>query len=144
MTTIAFKDGLLVADTAVTDNGKYLGQVCKIHKIQNFMLAGAGSLLTLNKFMEWFRMGADVTKPFDITKENGFDVICIDLNTKEIWEYNSDILATKIDQKYYALGTGTDFALGAMHAGATAKEAVEIACKIDIYSRKPLTCKLLW
>jgi ATP-dependent protease HslVU (ClpYQ) peptidase subunit len=33
----------------------------------------------------------------------------------------------------YAIGSGAAFAMGAMDAGATAKEAVKIACR-DVYT----------
>ena len=37
-----------------------------------------------------------------------------------------------------ALGSGLEFAMGAMYAGKSAKEAVEIACKLDNGSAKPV------
>ncbi len=37
---------------------------------------------------------------------------------------------------YYALGSGGNIALGAMDAGASAEEAVEIACHRDTYTAK--------
>lgn len=37
-----------------------------------------------------------------------------------------------------AVGSGYQFALGAMAAGKSAKQAVEIACRYDSYSRAPV------
>ncbi len=39
---------------------------------------------------------------------------------------------------YAAVGSGSDYALSAMDAGATAREAVAIACRRDINSRPPV------
>lgn len=39
---------------------------------------------------------------------------------------------------YAAVGSGADYALSALDAGATAKEAVIIACKRNIYCRLPV------
>jgi hypothetical protein len=39
---------------------------------------------------------------------------------------------------YFAIGTGSKYALGALSAGATVKEAVEIACKYDLYCSAPI------
>jgi hypothetical protein len=39
---------------------------------------------------------------------------------------------------YAAVGSGADYALSAMDAGATAKQAVEIACRRDIHCRLPV------
>ncbi len=40
-----------------------------------------------------------------------------------------------------ALGTGTALALGAMDAGASAREALKIAIKRDVYSGGRITCR---
>lgn len=45
---------------------------------------------------------------------------------------------------FAAIGSGGDCALAAMHAGASAKEAVEIACKLDINCRAPYHTIRLW
>lgn len=37
------------------------------------------------------------------------------------------------------LGCGGDYAIGAMHAGASAVEAVKIACKLDVYCGDGIT-----
>jgi hypothetical protein len=39
----------------------------------------------------------------------------------------------KINDQKFALGTGGDFAIAAMHCGKSAVEAVEIACIYDVY-----------
>lgn len=38
-----------------------------------------------------------------------------------------------IEDERYAMGHGRDFALAAMHCGKTAREAVEVACRFDVY-----------
>lgn len=44
----------------------------------------------------------------------------------------------KVDCEYLAIGSGQDFALGAMAHGATAEEAVWCACKHDPHSGGPV------
>jgi 20S proteasome alpha/beta subunit len=39
-----------------------------------------------------------------------------------------------VDQPYYAIGSGSPFALGALAQGASAKEAVEAAAKSDPFT----------
>ena len=43
-----------------------------------------------------------------------------------------------VADKFFAWGSGREIALGAMAHGASAYEAVEIACDLDVYSRKPV------
>jgi ATP-dependent protease HslVU (ClpYQ) peptidase subunit len=40
--------------------------------------------------------------------------------------------------KHHAIGSGRDYALGALHAGATPEEAVEAACALNIYCQCPV------
>ena len=45
---------------------------------------------------------------------------------------------------YAACGSGMDYALAAMDAGATARQAVEIACKRNIHCRPPVHVRKLF
>ena len=45
---------------------------------------------------------------------------------------------------YAACGSGGDYALAAMDAGATARQAVEIACKRNIHCRPPVHVRKLF
>lgn len=45
---------------------------------------------------------------------------------------------------YAACGSGADFALAAMDAGATARQAVEIACKRSVHCRPPVHVRRLF
>lgn len=42
----------------------------------------------------------------------------------------------EVPELYYAVGSGGNIALGALDAGCTAEEAVEIACRRDTYTSK--------
>lgn len=61
------------------------------------------------------------TSPENWTEENEEDL--------GIWE---------VEHYYTAIGSGSDFAIGAMEAGADARKAVRIACKRDMNSRLPV------
>jgi ATP-dependent protease HslVU (ClpYQ) peptidase subunit len=40
--------------------------------------------------------------------------------------------------KFFAVGSGGDFAYGALGMGASAVEAVKIGCRFDVYSSGPV------
>lgn len=42
---------------------------------------------------------------------------------------------------YYAIGAGQDYALGALHMGATPKEAVKAACELCAFVCEPIVCE---
>lgn len=44
----------------------------------------------------------------------------------------------RVDRPFYALGSGSTVAMGAMQQGASAVEAVEAAIALDIYSGGPI------
>jgi ATP-dependent protease HslVU (ClpYQ) peptidase subunit len=56
----------------------------------------------------------------------------------ELFDIGDDLSVCRTSDGLYAIGSGGDLALGAMAAGATPQEAVEIACRFSIYSSGPL------
>lgn len=47
--------------------------------------------------------------------------------------YEKEPVAIPVEDPFMAWGSGRDFAMGAMARGASAREAVEIACRFSIY-----------
>lgn len=60
----------------------------------------------------------------------------------ELFDIGDDLSVMRDADGYYGVGSGSDIALGALHAGADAKEAVEIACKISAFSSLPLQVEI--
>jgi ATP-dependent protease HslVU (ClpYQ) peptidase subunit len=56
----------------------------------------------------------------------------------ELFDIGDDLSVMRSADGYYGVGSGAQIALGALHAGADAREAVEIACKISAFSGLPL------
>ena len=56
----------------------------------------------------------------------------------ELFDVADDLSVCRTQDGLYGVGSGADFALGALAAGATPEEAVEIACRFSIYSSGPL------
>jgi ATP-dependent protease HslVU (ClpYQ) peptidase subunit len=55
----------------------------------------------------------------------------------EIFDISDDLSVTRSQDGLYAVGNGSAYALGALHAGAKAEEALEIAEKLDAYTSGP-------
>lgn len=49
----------------------------------------------------------------------------------KLWTFSNASNWFRIDQDYYAIGSGMNFAMGAMADGASAYDAVKIAAKLD-------------
>jgi ATP-dependent protease HslVU (ClpYQ) peptidase subunit len=55
----------------------------------------------------------------------------------QIFELADDFSVTLDGKGYYGVGSGSDFAIGALNAGATLKEALKIASDNDAFTSPP-------
>ena len=56
----------------------------------------------------------------------------------QLFDIGDDLSIMRSSDGFYGIGSGAPIALGALHAGAKPQKAVEIACKLSIYSAGPL------
>jgi ATP-dependent protease HslVU (ClpYQ) peptidase subunit len=56
----------------------------------------------------------------------------------ELFDIGDDLSVMRSIDGFYGVGSGAPIALGALHAGAKPQKAVEIACKLSIYSAGPI------
>lgn len=140
MTTYAYKNGVLVADTAVTMGGQYLGTTLKIVKKGPFLAAASGSASLARNFIDWVARGMKGDVPdmlVTASKEDWTawgqifcpDGLVVSFEPNGVNTYRSPFTAD---------GSGGMIAMGAMAHGATAEEAVRIACKLDVATREPI------
>lgn len=80
-------------------------------------------------FVDWY---GKKTKPPAVLSDADFT--CLVLDEDGLWEFDSYCRAEQITEEFYAIGSGAKVALGAMHHGASAQEAVEIAKLVDPYT----------
>lgn len=132
MTTIAFKNGIVAADTGMTTGGSQISNMVKI--VQNDsgdVLGGCGDASLIYAFQRWFLGGEKEQRPEvrkDGDRDNGTAVIF--RATGEILQYDSYGYHA-FSAPFYAIGSGRCEALGAMCVGATAEEAVRAAIQLD-------------
>lgn len=74
-------------------------------------------------------------KPDSSDKESGFSMlIAFD---GELFDISDDFSVLVSEDGIYGVGSGSKWAMGALHAGATMQEALEVAAKKDIYTSGP-------
>jgi hypothetical protein len=150
MTVIAFKHGLMSCDTLATYHGikEYSGVKIFQYKpedgaIVTYGFAGSVSL----KHYVWESIHTEDTHFPEIPQGIEGDVLKAVYNvyddTSELWHmmYGKECSKphiSRIREPFYAIGCGRALAIGAMAAGATAEEAVKIACNYDIECREPV------
>ena len=136
MTVIAYRDGVIAADTGAQVGGTFFGHARKIARDDQGRLAGAaGNATYAHAFLKWFKDGdwdkKDAPPPPEAKlTETSIDRGVIFLNDGSIRIYEPDGMF-EIRGDFYALGSGRDIALGAMHAGADAVKAAKIAAAIE-------------
>jgi hypothetical protein len=140
MTTIAYKAGIMAADTrAYGGFNTPLGQKRKIRRLPDGTLIGCSSnQVGLGEaVMDWYEAGADPEKG-PKADETKFTLLVVKPNGEAFYGYDSFYLSGPIRADCFAVGSGEGLAHGAMRAGASAERAVEIACDADIWSGLPV------
>lgn len=141
MTTIAFKNGVMAADTLVTRGDNHCGTAHKIVRrdTDGAVCGTSGRLRDVIKFQEWFLSGDQTSLP-PVGDELEAMVAYPD---GRVDEYDgSTCLGVYIGRPCpelgtLAIGSGWKAAAAAMAAGASALQAIEIAAKIDVHTKGP-------
>lgn len=132
MTTIAYKDGVLAADSMVSDEDiKHIG-LPKLFRIPGGRVGFAGTYVHTGAFVRWLEAG----RPADALPPVGDTCALVVWDQGEyagqLWYYDDSLEALVWPLSGpFAFGSGAAAALGAMYAGADAATAVEIATRID-------------
>jgi hypothetical protein len=133
MTTIAFNGRYLAADTMAHRNGvPSNAESRKIDICEGFAYGAAGEwCTTLGALIAWHRAGAH---PDAIPQHGKGGLIIVELSTRRFWVVGREMPYLDEERAPFTLGSGGDIALGALHAGVTAMEAVRIAARCDIHT----------
>lgn len=129
MTIIAYRDGVISADSQITSySGVITSQFYKLSTNSDGWLGGgAGDIYDISAFRGWVNKGCK--KTFKGAERDNFEAILVDPDGFVHVIDKRGILA-KDKADYYASGSGAQVALGAMAHGASAIEAVHIAIKL--------------
>jgi len=142
MTTIAYRDGVIAADTQETwEDGSFTPCV-KLYRMPKSVAEVGGHIVGLaggsyagELFLEWYQVG-DWDNPPDLVNldlEEDFEAIIVKPDGS-LWSCNRLFAFIPHKTEYFATGSGGKVALGAMAMGATAEEAVRAAIKHDCYT----------
>jgi hypothetical protein len=159
----------LVADSQITDDSGFIYSHPEIKKIAergSFLVAGSGEVLPCDVAQHIWEPPIVTAKDrkdiyhFMITKampslrkclsDNGYNFDESKTETRfqflisvcgEIFDVDNELCVNKTANNVYAVGSGAAYALGALHAGADAYEAMEIASKLTAFTAGPYISK---
>lgn len=137
MTTIAYRDGIMAADSMLSDWGEIKRKTEKIFVFKDAVIGTAGEDGDILKFLEWWEAGHDPAKrPKRSTVKELHLIVALNTGVVEIWA--EDYIGEPVLEEFCAIGSGRAVAYGALEMGATAKEAVRISCKWNTASALPV------
>ena len=133
MTTIAYKHGVLCADTQITNKGVVCGRCTKVVLLEDGRVAAAsGGLFEVKQFFNW--LSGLCSQP---SFESELAGIVIDNNLVAV-EFDKTLIGVTLEVPYWVGGSGGMLALASLETGVSTRRAVIVACKLDIYSSEPL------
>lgn len=121
----------MAADTAACQGDMMPYHVKKIWRVRGALLAASGASSVTMAFRDWYAAGKDV--PFERPTDD-FDAIVVQPDGAVLIMSASYGGFLRYDAPFYALGAAQEVLIGAMAAGATAPQAVEIAIKWSRYA----------
>lgn len=152
MTTIAFRDGLMASDSCLVcedkaGNARYTGLVDKIYALKDGSLLGMSGDAEGQPVIDILESGATNEEMVGLLAE--VDCVCecllvrtdgkmFHLSVGEEW---AEFIEFR--DKFAAVGTGRDFAYGAMECDATALQAVQAASRRHPFTRPPFVVMTL-
>lgn len=132
MTTVVYKSGVMAADTRITLGGHVVSDAKqKIFKLPDGSVVGvAGGAAQFETFLEDI---SQMTNPIQYQNDelDSLEAILVKNGSVFAFEGASGRFIELGEVEVAAIGSGGDFAIGAMAAGASPAEAVEIAARYD-------------
>ena len=126
MTVIAWDGKMLASDKQVTING-LVRTATKIRRIDHLLVGVSGNVCAAAEAFAWVERGRN---PNDYPKlqeseDDHANVLVIEYG--RVLMYSRSPHPWEYEDVFFAIGSGRELALAAMHCGKNAKEAVEVA-----------------
>jgi hypothetical protein len=139
MTTIALRDGIMAADSrAYSGDRRPMGFKQKVFRLPDGSLFGATSSQPGLADMirrAWIEFGQyDKNLPDEMAGQ----ALIAKLDGSIYYYAGWKSFVGPLDGDYFAIGSGEDYAVGAMAMGASATKAIEVASIHDVFTDGPI------
>ncbi|UTU08031.1 putative NTN hydrolase domain protein [Caulobacter phage C1] len=148
MTCIVYRDGVLACDSWVLDIWTKIGQFPKIAKRETrdgaILFAASGNSGHCKTFLDWGRGDgfADWVsgqyEPPSLGEGDNTATGMVFMPDGSCVRFDAGLPPYALQGPFFAIGSGSWVALGALEAGATAEQAVEAAIKWDVGTNGPV------
>lgn len=131
MTTIAFRNGVIAADSRISYSTIHNGERDKLARCGEYLVALAGPTWLRHPLEAWAAEGARPDQVPEVLHDNAdqFNALLVNRHG-QVFQFDHGYLVP-IEADYVAAGSGMLLALGAMAHGASAEQAVAAASLHD-------------
>lgn len=141
MTTIIYTDGVMYADSRAYSGGKQpVGRKHKLHRLKDGSIVGVSCAKVgeAERFVAWLNAN---NCAFDPTKNEPFDVqaLLVRQNGEVFYLNDSGYPSGPLIGEHFVIGSGEEYAMGALKAGANPRMAIGIAAECDHFTALPVT-----
>ncbi len=134
MTTVLFFGGVLGVDSCASSHGYVVSRTPKLLEIDGRFFAVAGDIAVVAGFCKRL-CKKKMRKGAGLHVDDGVAVEL--LSNSHLRQYAGEGYLDVAPDSFYATGSGSAAALGAMHAGADLVTSLRCAAKVDGYTRGP-------
>lgn len=137
MTTIVYSKGLMVSDRrAYSGDRAGIGSKTKIFRLADGSLFGVSSatLGASQQLREWIEKGAPLPENGEVMQPEKFELLLVKPTGDVYYAHDCLALVGPLKAEFHAIGSGAEYAKGALAMGATPEGAVTVACELDIWS----------
>lgn len=129
MTTVAYRDGVMAADSGAWIGDASHGWAVKLAKGKDGALHGvAGNAAECGTYLDWVNAGYEGDEPrAEALPDNASSFIVLIVPPSGPLRLRTAKGVEVYDAPYFAIGAGSPTAYGALFAGATAEQAIEAA-----------------
>lgn len=151
MTTVTYAGGIMASDSRCTDDfGAFSTRAQKIYRLHNRALLGIAGDADVRDVCEILGKANSTKLPSRkelrdletdlaaiLVFQNG-SIFFVDIGHVDDGHgyWTSSIIECR--EKFAAVGSGQQFAIGALASGKTARQAIEVACRFDTASGLPV------
>lgn len=131
MTAVAYRNGVLAADSSCFQGSILGGKVRKIWRLGDGRLfAASGRSADIEVCRLWIEECNAALHPAPADKEFGFSALVVGPGARDVVKIEWDFRPFPgLEAEFWALGCHFEFLQGAMAAGASAEAAVALACR---------------
>lgn len=126
--SVAVWDGNVLACDRGASDGPTIWEVNKMYRYGDYVVVGVGPVREIGKLIDWYHYERS---PNEFPYSASAMLLVVKKGERKLYQYEGSATPRVFEDTKVAFGSGKDFAFGGLAAGATAEQAVQIACRFS-------------